>query len=110
MSASPKLITLVSIGATLALGPLIWLVATVVAPALLPRPEPKPLQLIPVRPRPSPPPTLEATILPADPSQSTHGTPEPIADRWRYRADGSLEFPLERYSHVAVPSLPRSHQ
>lgn len=96
MSSSTKLIALVGIVATIALGPLIWLIATVVAPALLPKPESEPLQLIPVRPQPSTPSTVEVTAHPIDVSRTRLDTPDPIAHRWRYRADGSLEFPLEK--------------
>ena len=96
MSGSTRLITLVSIVATIALGPLLWLIATVLAPALLPKPESEPLQLIPVRPRPSAPPTLEVTASSIDVASRRLDTPDPIAHRWRYRADGSLEFPLEK--------------
>lgn len=98
MSGSTKLITFLSIIGTLALGPLIWFIAVVLAPTLLPTPASEQMQLIPVRPAPSPPTELEASVRTADASLPYRSTPDPIPDRWRFRADGTLELPLESTS------------
>ena len=82
MSGSTKLVTLVSIAVTIALGTLIWFVATVVAPALLPAPQSQPLPLIP----------SEASGHATATKPVHRPTPEPIANRWHFHADGSLEL------------------
>ena len=92
MSGSTKLVTLVSIAVTIALGTLIWFVATVVAPALLPAPQSQPLPLIPVRPKPSLPAPSEASGHATATKPVHRPTPEPIANRWHFHADGSLEL------------------
>lgn len=110
MSGSSKLTTLVSIVATLVLGPLIWFIATVVAPAVLPAPQSEQLQLIPLHTVPRAPAAIEAPARTSETIVPSHATPEPIADRWRYRSDGSLELPPENgsSSYSSSPFL-RSH-
>jgi hypothetical protein len=109
VSGSTKLATFLSIIGTLALGPLIWFIAVVLAPALLPTPQPQQMQLIPVYPAPSPPTELQASVRTADARLPYRSTPEPIPDRWRFRADGTLEMLLEsRSSTYSSHPPPRS--
>lgn len=110
MSNPTRRIVLAGVAGTLALGPLVWFAANVIAPAVLPAPAPLHLRLVPIPPVAGPAPTPAAPVPSAAADELDRGAPEPIAARWHLRPDGAVELPMEFRPAFPLSDNPtRSH-